>query len=502
MDHTAWPLLLNTLLLAGLCCAVSVPVGTCLGWLLVRTDVPGRRLTLTLLGILFFVPLYLQAAAWQVGFGLPGWGMLSQALPEGLHGWPEVVWIHSLAALPWVTLIAGAGFWLVEPELEEQALVDGTAWQVFWHVTLRQSLPAVMAAAAWVFIVTAGEMTVTDLFQVRTYAEEVYTRLALGQELGEAALGVLPGMLLTVTLVAVALLVLTRLTPRERPRSSRPRWVYRLGRGRWPAVGLLGLLVLVVAGVPLASLAYRAGLIATLTPHGPLRAWSLGKCLGMVLTSPIRFHRELGWSLGLSLLAATTAVFVAAGLVWATRRSRLGTGVVLGLAALTLATPGPLIGVAIIGVLNRPELPWLAYLYDQTIAAPWLALVVRALPPAILILWHALRTIPSEMLDAAAVDGAGPGTRFWRIALPARASAVGLAWVVALAAALGELVASILVVPPGVTTLSIRIFGLLHYGVEDQVAGICLALVGLSAGVAAAVLWLGKRWKSQENGRF
>ena len=44
-----------------------------------------------------------------------------------------------------------------------------------------------------------------------------------------------------------------------------------------------------------------------------------------------------------------------------------------------------------------------------------------------------------------------------------------------------------MVVPPGVTTLSIHIFGLLHYGVEYQVAGICLALMGMFAVVAAAV---------------
>ena len=64
--------------------------------------------------------------------------------------------------------------------------------------------------------------------------------------------------------------------------------------------------------------------------------------------------------------------------------------------------------------------------------------------------------------------------------------AVGLAFLVSLAVALGDLAASILVVPPGVQTLSIHIFGLLHYGVEDQVAGICLALLALFAVVAAA----------------
>ena len=45
------------------------------------------------------------------------------------------------------------------------------------------------------------------------------------------------------------------------------------------------------------------------------------------------------------------------------------------------------------------------------------------------------------------------------------------------------------------TTLSIRIFGLLHYGVEDQVAGICLALVVLLGAVAALAGWLAKHWR-------
>lgn len=494
MDNPAWRLLWNTLLLSGATCAISVPAGVLLGWLVARTDVPGRRLALLLLGVLLFVPLYLQAAAWQAGFGLAGWADLARRLPEWMHGWTEAIWIHSVALLPWVALLSAVGFWLVEPELEEQALLDGSAWQVFWHVTLRSAAPAIGVAVAWVVVVTAGEMTVTDLFQVRTYAEEVYTRMALGQDPGEAAVGVLPGLAVSASLVALTLVVLYCLASYERPLSIRPRWVYRWGRWRWFAGLLLAATMMALAGLPLANLVYKAGLVARLTDHGPERGWSLAKCLGLVVTSPARYQQEFGWSLGLSALSATTAVVLGSGLVWWARRSRVATAGILAASALALAVPGPLLGIGLIGLLNRPELPPLVYLYDQTITAPWLAMVIRSLPPAMLILGHAMRTIPPEMLDAAAVDGAGAMTRFWRIAIASRRSALALAWIVAMAIALGELVVSILVVPPGVTTLSIRIFGLLHYGVEDQVAGICLAMIGLSAILAVAILWLGRRW--------
>jgi iron(III) transport system permease protein len=136
----------------------------------------------------------------------------------------------------------------------------------------------------------------------------------------------------------------------------------------------------------------------------------------------------------------------------------------------------------------------LVWMYDQSILAPWLALVIRSLPLATLVVWQALRTIPQEMLESGAVDGAGPLRRLWSIALPCRLSAVALAWVVALAVALGDLGASILVVPPGVTTVSIRVFGLLHAGQEPEVAGICLALIGLLAAVALVAASLLGRW--------
>lgn len=497
MNSLAWQLLGNTAVLAAATMAISLPLGSLLGWLLVRTDLPGRRAAWVALGVLLFIPLYLQAAAWQAGFGLQGWSRMVYGLPAWLQGWSGAIAVHALAAVPWVAWITGAGFWLVEPELEEQAALDGTAPQVLLNVTLRRAMPAIGVAAAWIVLITAGEMTVTDLFGVRTYAEEVYTRLVMGEEPEEALVGVLPGTALTAGLVVLAIAALARLGPRSRSVPSRPRWVFRLGHRRYPLAVAVALVLAVLVGVPLGNLAYQAGAVVTMSDAGLARSWSPEKLFWMVAGSPARYAREFGWSLLLSGLAATAAVVMAVGMAWWARASRWAAGAVLLLTAGAMAIPGPLIGLAIIGSLNQPEFPPLVFLYDRSILAPWLALLVRSFPPATLILWHAIRTIPSEMLDAAAVDGAGPVARLWRIVLPCRLHALGLAWLVAAAVALGDLAASVLVVPPGVTTLSIRIFGLLHYGVEDQVAGICLAMTAIFAGIAATAILLAGRWRER-----
>ena len=486
-DARSRTLIENTLLLAAAGSAVSLPVGTVLAWLVLRTDLPGRKTFLAVFVAMLFVPLYLQAAAWQAGFGLQGWQTLIFRAPPLLEGWAGAVWVHAVAALPWVVLIVGAGFSLIEPELEQQALLNASARRVFARVSLPAAAGAITVAAVWIWIVAAGDMTVTDLFVVRTYAEEVYTRVAVGRQPGEAPLAILPGAVLCAWLVLAGLVLAARLAPGDRPPSLRRGHVFSLGPWRVPLAILLVTLLLFIVGVPLGNLCYKAGVLVTQTDAGRLRSWSAGKCLAVVLCAPIRYQREFGWSLGIGVLAATASVAAAIPLAWIARAGRLRAAAVLVVTAALLALPGPVVGLAVIHLLNRPEIPLLVRLYDQSILAPWLALSVRGAGPAVLILWHAFRFVPRDVLDAAAVDGAGPVARLVRIVLPASRPALGVAWLVALAVALGDLAASILVVPPGVQTLSIRIFELLHYGVEDQVAGIALALVALFVALAAAV---------------
>ena len=493
----SWQLVFNTLLLVGATEAICLPAGVLMGWLLARTDLPGRRGFAVLLGGMLLVPLYLQAAAWEAGFGLQGFGPTVWKTPAFLTGWWGAIWVHAVAALPWVVLIAGSGFRLVEPELEEQALLDTSAARTFWLVTLPSAFPAVGVAALWVAILVAGEMAVTDLFTVRTYAEEVYTRTAVADEFGQPTLEAIPGVVLSAGLVLAGVMLSAGLSGSRRPAGRRARWVFSLSAGRWPLAFGMGVVVLVLIGIPLGNLLYQVGGVVIQTDSGRVRSWSLLKALTLTVQSPVRFRRELVTSFEIALVSASLAVAAGAVLAWLVRASRWRGApvVVLSLTAVGMALPGPILGLAMIWALDRPGVPGLVYLYDRTLLAPWLAMALRGLGPATLILWHAWRTIPQELLDSAAVDGAGRWGQFWRIAAPNRLVALGLAWLVAAVVSLGDLAASILVTPPGMQTLSIHLFGLLHAGVEDRVAAICLAQVALLACLAGVMFRLADRWR-------
>jgi iron(III) transport system permease protein len=243
-----------------------------------------------------------------------------------------------------------------------------------------------------------------------------------------------------------------------------------------------------MVGIPIVSLIYKAGV--TLTPAGNdvSRGWSLMRCAELVAESPVRYDRELSWSLLIAAVAGCGAMAVAVPLCWLARRGPWGglPGLILAVAALSV--PGPLVGLALIAAFDWPSLPALNVLYDRSIVVVSSAQAIRAFPVATFIVWHALRSVPNELLESAALDGAGSWARFWRIVFPLRWRALGVAWLAAFVVAIGELSATIMVTPPGVDTLGTRVAQMLHFNIQNELAALSLLLF-LAGGILAAILF-------------
>jgi iron(III) transport system permease protein len=283
-----------------------------------------------------------------------------------------------------------------------------------------------------------------------------------------------------------------------RPRRATGREPLILDLGRWrvhASLLAMGLLVL-IAGVPLGNLVYKAGLIVEQAGATRWRHWSAA-CLAEALArGTTDYRREFQWTAVISGLAATLAVVMGAILGWLARRGGRRAWPALVTATVGLAVPGPLLGLAVLWLRNQELPPGLLWLYDRTVAAPVLTATVRCLPLAILISWTAWRTLADDVLDAAACDGAGAWSRFWRIAVPQRWLALSAAWLAAFAVSAGDLATSILVVPPGMATVPIRVFGLIHAGVDQQVAALCLLAAAGYAGLAGLVVALSTAGRS------
>ena len=478
----------------------SVPLGTLLAVLLVRCDLPGRRWFAGLLLVQFFLPLYLQAGAWQAGFGalgafsFPSWSLgTSGGGAPWLDGWRGAVWVHSLASVPWVALIVGLGLLFTPPEPEELGLTEGPPAWVVWRVTLPQARPAIVAAALWVALLSAGEMSVTDLFAVDTYAREVYTLLSLGATPSEAFASSVPYCFVAVGMIVVAIAIGHRALGAPAPPAIRPRPVFELRRWRWFAWLCVVVTCMVMLGVPLAGLIAKAGVVVESTNGTFVRRFEWGRVVATCQKMAEVHRGEFGWTLLIGGLAALAAVAIGMPIAWRARHGGRRALPAIGVIGVLAAIPRPLLGLGLIAVLNRRELPWLTTLYDRSILAPWLAQTLRALPIVTLALWAAFRSVPREAIELAAMDGAGPVRQFWNVLLSMRRAAVAVAGLLGFVVAVGELSASILVLPPGVTTVAQRVFGLLHATAGDEVAGLGLVQAVFFAFIAGVVLWLARR---------
>ncbi len=467
--------------------ALALPLGVGLALLLVRTDLPGRRPLLGLLALTLFVPMPLHAAAWVGAFGNLGRSQVIGGAPL-LVGWPGAAAVHALAALPWVILLAGVGLRTVEPSLEESALVDLPGWRVAMRITLRRAVGAIIAAALAVAVLTAGDMTVTDILVVRTYAEEAYVQFGLGKGPGTTAAVTLPPLIVLGLVIVAMARTLLDADPERLPSPSNDPRTWKLGGWRWPASALAATSVGLLVGLPLYGLIWRAGRLGGSAVSGVTPHWSFWGLVGTLKHAAAEVYGPPDFVLPSSglwaAMGATLAVAVAWPLAWAARGTSVWRGVAAAVVALSLATPGPVAGMALVLAYRS-----VAEIYDTPVILAF-AYALRTFPYAFLVLWPVIRKLPTSYLEAALLDGYDDAGQVAHVALPLTLRASVAAWGVAFVLSLGELPASHPVEPPGCRTLAKYLWGLLHTGVESHLAGVALvtlvpfALAGLLAWVA------------------
>jgi iron(III) transport system permease protein len=483
----------NTLLLVGGTCLLAVPAGALLAVILVRSELPGRQVLLAVLVLLLFVPVPLIVSSWQAMLGAGG--LLPIALwVSGVDrpwatGWGPAIWVHALAALPWVACIVGLGLRWVEPELEEEAALQMPPWRVVWQVTLPRCRASIAAAALFVALQTAGDISVTDMVLVSTLAEEVYTQFTIGgAALGHILLLALPWLIVLVVLLMLAVARLERALPPLPVMVRGPRPV--IARPGWPWLLFLAV-VFAVLIVPASGLVWRLGEAGLPRYWSPAHAWHQLTWQAWLLGRPLLL--SIGTALASGVLVAGVAIVAC----WLARDSVLLRAWLLVLLTSAWVMPGPVVGIGLKELIMRlvrdlPEGPWDPLLYYGPSPLPILwAHVMRFLPAAVLFLWPVVRLIPRGLIETAHLQGAGPLRELLFVVWPMTRRAAGLIALATAALALGELAAAGRVETPRWESFARLLFDRMHYGAASDVAALSLLL--LLAVSAAALLVMGVR---------
>ena len=440
---------------------------------------------------LILIPIYVQATAWSAGFGVQGWFRLSQvsAALSPITAIASVVWIHAMAATPVCFLLCALGIKRSFDANCRQALLDFGRWYSVFFVLFPKLWPWIAAGAIWTIAMTGNDMVVTNLFQVPTLTETVYQQVQFN-ELDPNAIWLDCSFAIAIGISVLVLAWLFELRiGGEKTESTTPSgheaFAMR-GRGRWLGAALGWAIVSMVALIPFASLIVKAGWVATMDNNQIRRGWSPLVLMESVVQSRT-FSNEILWSVQLSLYASALALMLGVVLVGCVK-APWSKWLAIGLMAFLLALPGPIINLMVIALLDRREPEWVGFLADRTLFGPIVALQSRCLPIVFGVLWLAMERFKTSHHRRLQLDKGLPYlTRTW-ILLNAVQKPVAVAMAVAFFVSFADLSSYLLVQPPQVTTVAMRMFDLLHYGIKNRESGLALMLV--IAGAVPTVLFV------------
>jgi len=176
-------------------------------------------------------------------------------------------------------------------------------------------------------------------------------------------------------------------------------------------------------------------------------------------------------TLVLAASGASVVTALAALLGYARSRSYGAAGVALDALCVALfCVPSTVVGVGLIAVWNRADAP---PIYG-TAAMVVFGYVARLLPVSALIIGAVMQTIPRSHEEAAATAGATWGRAMLSVLVPQARTALIATWVFAFVLAAGEVGTTILVAPPGESTLPIRAFTLVANAPPGQLSILAL----------------------------
>jgi iron(III) transport system permease protein len=415
------------LLLAAGMTLIAVPLGAMLAFLMIRTDVPGRRWLAPLILLPIFLPALVLAFGYVEAFGPVGiltktFNQWIGAVPWNISSLPFLITTAGLTHVPYAYLCVAASLRYLGGDREETARSAGAGpWRVAFGVSLPTTMPAIVVAAALVFFLGF------ELFGLPLVLSGAQGTLVLATYLYSLSskLGAPPFQLMAVVItimvaISLPLLFMQRALPLARCGLSlaAPKPVrgtpFRLRLWRLPVFVMIALWLAVTVLVPLAAITLRS-----FTAN-----WSDGIALSQALTFD-HYRKLLAYpnvvravvnTLGIGIIGGAAAAAFYTAIVLAIHRWRSRwTEAIYYLVLAPRAMPGLAAGLVLLWLLLllKPFTP-----LRETLISIWLAYTFVWLGYGTQLVSSAFLKVNRQFEDIARTVGATEGRMKLDITLP------------------------------------------------------------------------------------
>ncbi len=475
-----------------LCCIVAAPIG----WLVSRTDMPGRQTIRALVTASFVTPPFLGAVAWEL-LAAPNSGLLNQlyrfliggesdAYLFNIYSLTGIIFVISCYTFPFVFVLVANALDSMPGELEDaSAILGGKAWTTARRVTIPLALPALVAGALIAFLQAMtlfGSPAILALpAGFHTMTTKIWSLFQYPPKLELAAAAAVPLLVLTILLLQGQKFLLGRRGfSVVGGKYGAPRLI-ELNRWRFVATAFCLIVLLNPVFLP-----YLALLNAAFSPN----ATTLVTPSTMTLHNIVFVFTELSSTklalkntVILGAATATIGTMLALVIAYVTTRRVISGHRFLGfLATAPIAVPGIVLGVGLFLSYTRP--PFVLY---GTLWILLLAFLTINLPSAYQQLQAAFATIHPELEDASRILGATRLQSLRQITAPLLRTGVIATWCFIFIGVMRELSAAIVLFTSQTKVLSVLIYDLNESGDLAAIAVLGIAMLIITFAVVLAV---------------
>jgi iron(III) transport system permease protein len=474
------------------CCVVAAPMG----WLVSRTDMPGRQFIRALVTASFVTPPFLGAVAWEL-LAAPNSGLLNQlyrtltGLDAGEHlfniySLTGIIFVISCYTFPFVFVLVANTLDNMPGELEDaSAILGGKAWTTARRITIPLALPALVAGALVAFLQAMtlfGSPAILALpAGFHTMTTKIWSLFQYPPKLELAAAAAVPLLLLTIVLLQAQKFILGRRGYSVvGGKYGAPRRV-ELKAWRWAALAFCLLILLNPVFLPYFALfnaAFSPNATTLVTPG----TFTLHNIV-FVFTELSSTQLALKNTVILGGATATIGTILALVIAYVTTRRVVAGSRALGfLATAPIAVPGIVLGVGLFLSYTRP--PFVLY---GTLWILLIAFLTISLPSAYQQLQAAFATIHPELEDASRILGATRLQSLRQITAPLLRTGVIATWCFIFIGVMRELSAAIVLFTSQTKVLSVLIYDLNESGDLAAISVLGLAMLVITFAVVLAV---------------
>jgi iron(III) transport system permease protein len=477
-----------------LCLLFAAPMG----WLVSRSDLPGKRALRLLILASFATPPFLGAFAWVL-LGGPNAGLINQwyyalfglkpfeASPLiNIFSAGGMVFVMALYTFPYVFTFIANGLDVIPSELEEASSILGApAWRTALDVTFPLVLPALLAGFLVAFLQAMtlfGPPAILALpARIDTMTTKIWSLFQFPPQLGLAAAASVPLLVVAIALLRTQTLLMGRRGYSIIGGKSGAIISRQLGAWKLPALALfavvLGCSILLPYGVLLRTAFVRnwsapAGL-ANLT----LDNWRFV----FIEFSQTRLALINTFTLGVTAATAGTLLATVIGYL-GIRRLVWGHSALGFLATAPVAIPGIVLAVGLFLAYTHPPL----MLYG-TLAIIFLAYVTKEMPVGYQQIRAALTAVHPELEDASRIFGATRLRALRDVTAPLIRNGVIATWILIFLGSIRELSATILLFTARTKTISVTMFDLRESNDWGPIAVLSITMLLITFAMIALV---------------